>query len=112
MIISLKWVIILDIIMVLVNYSTRDYDEKLRDRFDELVDIVKRVFPKKRKKRYTYLGSIYMKKCMLEIDLKKSYKLGKKYLNKNISNRSKKKNLVEFYKETKKRLKEEAKKQK
>lgn len=46
-----------------------------------------------------------MKKCMLEIDFKRSYKLGKKYLRKNISNRSKLKNLVEYYKENKKRLK-------
>ena len=96
---------ILEIIMLLVNYSTRDYDEMLIGRFDELVDIVRRVFPKKRKKRYSYLGNIYMKKCMLEIDFKRSYKLGKKYLRKNISNRSKLKNLVEYYKENKKRLK-------
>lgn len=96
---------ILDIIMLLVNYSTRDYDEMLVGRFDELVDIVRKVFPKKRKKRYSYLGNIYLKKCMLEIDFKKSYKLGKKYLRKNLSNRSKLKNLVEYYKENKKRLK-------
>ena len=96
---------ILDTIMLIVDHTTSDYDEELTDKFDELVDIVKKVFPKKRKKRYTYLGSIYMKKCMLEIDFKKSYKLGKKYLSKNISNGAKKKNLVEFYKENKKRLK-------
>ncbi len=96
---------VLDIIMLIVDHTTTDYDEKLKDRFDELVDIVKKVFPKKRKKRYSYLGNIYMKKCLLEIDFKKSYKLGKKYLGKNISNMAKRRNLIEFYKENKKRLK-------
>ena len=101
---------VLDLIMLIVDYTTTDYDDLLKDRFDEFVDIVKKVFPKKRKKRYSYLGNIYMKKCMLEIDFKKSYKLGKKYLGKNISNLSKRKNLIEFYKETKRKMKEEAKK--
>jgi len=96
---------ILDIILLIVNHTTSDYDQMLIGRFDELIDIVKRVFPKKRKKRYTYLGSIYMKKCLLEIDFKRSYKLGKKYLSKNISNGAKKKYLKDFYKENKKRLK-------
>ena len=44
---------------------------------------------------------------MLEIDFKRSYKLGKKYLRKNLSNRSKLKNLVEYYKENKKTVSEE-----
>lgn len=96
---------VLDIIMLIVDHTTTDYDTKLENRFDELVDIVKKLFPKKRKKRYPYLGNIYMKKCMLEIDFKKSYKLGKKYLGKNISNLAKRRNLIEFYKENKKRLK-------
>ena len=100
---------ILDIIMLIVDYKTTDYDARLTDKFDEFIDIVKRVFPKKRKKRYTYLGNIYMKKCFLEIDFKKSYKLGKKYLGKNISNLAKRKNLIEFYKETKKKNKEKLK---
>ena len=42
---------------------------------------------------------------MLEIDFKRSYKLGKKYLGKNLNNSAKRKNLIEFYKENKKRLK-------
>ena len=42
---------------------------------------------------------------MLEIDFKRSFKLGKKYLRKNLSNRAKLKNLIEYYKENKKRLK-------
>ena len=53
---------ILDIIMLITDHTTTDYDTKLLDRFDELVDIVRKVFPKKRKKRYPYLGNIYMKK--------------------------------------------------
>ena len=100
---------ILDIIMLITDHTTTDYDTKLLNRFDELVDIVRKLFPKKRKKRYPYLGNIYMKKCLLEIDFKKSYKLGKKYLAKNLSNLSKRRNLIEFYKENKKRLKESAK---
>lgn len=100
---------ILDLITLIVDYTTTDYDDRLTDKFDDFVDIVKKVFPKKRKKRYTYLGAIYMKKCMLEIDFKKSYKLGKKYLGKNLSNLSKRKNLIEFYKETKKKMKEKRK---
>lgn len=97
---------ILELIMHIVDYTTKDYDDRLTDKFDEFIDIVKKVFPKKRKKRYSYLGNIYMKKCFLEIDFKRSYKLGKKYLGKNISNLAKRKNLIEFYKENKKRLKE------
>ena len=50
-----------------------------------------------------------MKKCFLLIDFKKSYKLGKKYLGKNISNLAKRRNLIEFYKEQKKKMKEQAK---
>lgn len=100
---------ILDIIMLIVDYKTTDYDARLIDKFDEFVDIVRKVFPKKRKKRYSYLGNIYMKKCFLEIDFKRSYKLGKKYLGKNISNMAKRKNLIEFYKETKKKNKEKLK---
>ena len=46
-----------------------------------------------------------MKKCMLLIDFKKSYKLGRKYLGKNLSNLSKRKNLIEFSKENKKKMK-------
>ena len=97
---------ILELIMHIVDYTTKDYDDRLTDKFDEFIDIVKKVFPKKRKKRYTYLGNIYMKKCFLEIDFKRSYKLGKKYLGKNISNLAKRRNLIEFYKETKKKMKE------
>ena len=100
---------ILDIIMLIVDFTTTDYDSRLIDKFDEFIDIVRRVFPKKRKKRYTYLGNIYMKKCFLLIDFKKSYKLGKKYLGKNISNLAKRRNLIEFYKETKKKMKEQNK---
>lgn len=96
---------ILDIIMLIVDSNTTDYDQMLVGRFDELIDIVRKVFPKKRKKRYSYLGNIYMKKCFLGIDFKRSYKLGKKYLSKNISNGAKKKNLKEFYKENKKKYK-------
>ena len=95
--------------MLIVDFTTTDYDSRLIDKFDEFIDIVRRVFPKKRKKRYTYLGNIYMKKCFLLIDFKKSYKLGKKYLGKNISNLAKRRNLIEFYKETKKKMKEQNK---
>ena len=97
---------ILELIMHIVDYTTKDYDDRLTDKFDDFIDIVKKVFPKKRKKRYTYLGNIYMKKCFLQIDFKRSYKLGKKYLGKNISNLAKRRNLIEFYKETKKKMKE------
>lgn len=50
---------ILEIIMLLVNYSTRDYDEMLIGRFDELVDIVRRVFPKEKEKIFLFRQYLY-----------------------------------------------------
>lgn len=96
---------LLELVNIISDYTTTDYNDRIMVKFDNLVDIVKRLFPKKRRKRFPYLGSIYMKKCMLLVDFKRSFKLGKKYLRRSITNRAKLKNLIDFYKENKKEMK-------